>query len=70
MDEIIGVKTEDAKAMTRRLAKEEDLFAGISSGANVMAAIQVAEQLGPDSLVLTLMVDSGLKYLSTDIYKK
>jgi cysteine synthase A len=55
--------------MARRLAREEALFAGTSSGANVLAAIQVAQRLGPDATVVTLMVDSGLKYLSTDVYK-
>ena len=70
MDEIIAVKTEDAKAMARRLAREEGLFAGTSSGANVIAAIRVAERLGPDRTVTTLMIDSGQKYLSTDVYKK
>ncbi len=70
VDEIIAVRTDDAKAMARRLAREEGLFAGTSSGANVIAAIKVAERLGPDARIATLMVDSGLKYLSTDVYRK
>jgi cysteine synthase A len=69
VDEIIAVQTDDAKAMTRRLARDEALFAGTSSGANVIAALQVAERLGPGATVVTLMVDSGLKYLSTDVYR-
>jgi cysteine synthase len=68
VDDILPVRTEDAKAMARRLAREEALFAGTSSGANVVAAIQVAERLGPGAKVVTLMADSGLKYLSTDVY--
>ena len=70
VDEILPVATEDAKQMARRTAREEALFAGTSSGANVIAAIQVAERLGPGAKVVTLMVDSGLKYLSTDVYRK
>jgi cysteine synthase A len=70
VDEIVPVKTADAKEMARRLAREEALFAGTSSGANVVAAIQVGERLGPETLVVTLLVDSGLKYLSTDVYKR
>lgn len=69
VDEIVPVATNDAKAMARRLAREEALFAGTSSGANVIAAIRVARQLGPGSTVVTLMADSGLKYLSTDVYR-
>lgn len=68
IDKIIPVTTDEAKAMARRLAREEGLFAGTSSGANVIAAIKVGEQLGPDAQIVTLMVDSGLKYLSTDVY--
>ncbi len=69
VDEIVAVKTDDAKSMARRLAREEGLFAGTSSGANVVAAIRIAERLGPDANIATLMVDSGLKYLSTDVFK-
>jgi cysteine synthase A len=68
VNEVLPVKTDDAKEMARRIAREEALFAGTSSGANVVAAIQVAKQLGPDATVVTLMADSGLKYLSTDVY--
>lgn len=70
VDEIHAVGTADAKAMTRRLAREEGLFAGTSSGANVLAAIRMAEQLGPDATVVTLLCDSGLKYLNTDVYRR
>jgi cysteine synthase A len=69
VDEIVPVSTDDAKEMARRIAREEALFAGTSSGANVIAAIQVGKRLGPDACVVTLMIDSGLKYVSTDVYK-
>ena len=69
VDEIVAVATDDAKAMARRLAREEGLFAGTSSGANVVAAIRIGERLGPDATVVTLMADSGLKYLNTDVYR-
>ncbi|MDX2150793.1 MAG: cysteine synthase family protein [Bryobacteraceae bacterium] len=69
VDRVIAVKTEDAKAMTRRLAREEALFAGTSSGADVVAALEVARELGAGARVVTLMADSGLKYLSTDVYR-
>ena len=63
------VSTEEAEAMARRLAKEEAIFAGTSSGANIVAAIRVASQMRPDSTVLTIAVDSGLKYVSTELYR-
>ena len=70
VDEVIPIPTDEAKAMARRLAREESLFAGTSSGANVLAAIQVGLKLGPGKTVVTLMADSGLKYLGTDVYKQ
>ena len=69
VDDIVAVPTAEAKAMARRLAREEAIFGGTSSGANVVAALQVAERMGPSATVVTLVVDSGLKYLSTDVYK-
>jgi cysteine synthase A len=68
-DEIVPVTTDDAKAMARRLAREEALFAGTSSGANVVAAIEVGRKLGPGKTVVTLLVDSGLKYMNTDVFR-
>lgn len=70
VDEIVPVPTAKAKEMARRLAREEGLFAGTSSGANVLAAIQVGQRLGPEAKIVTLMCDSGLKYLNTDVYRK
>src|SRR5215831_11690114 len=70
VDGIEAVRTDDAKDMARRLAREEALFAGTSSGANVVAALRVAERLGPGATVVTLMADSGLKYLHTDVYRR
>ncbi len=69
VDEIASVATNDAKDMAKRLSREEALFAGTSSGANVVVATRLAERLGPDATVVTLMADSGLKYLSTDVYR-
>lgn len=69
-DEVVAVPTAEAEAMARRLAREEGLFAGTSSGANVVAALRVAARLGPGKTVATLLVDSGLKYLSTDVYRR
>ncbi len=69
VNEIIKVTAEEAKTMARRLAREEGLFAGTSSGANVVAALRVAERLGPKAAVATIIVDSGLRYVSTDLYR-
>ena len=69
VSEIQTVTTRDAKSMARRLAREEGIFAGTSTGANVVAAIRIAERLGPGATVVTIAVDSGLRYLSTDVYE-
>lgn len=67
--EILTVSTEDAKAMARRLAREEAIFAGTSTGANIVAALRIAARLGPGKTVATLIVDSGVGYLSTDVFR-
>ncbi|HEY7641114.1 MAG TPA: cysteine synthase family protein [Steroidobacteraceae bacterium] len=69
VDEIQSATTEEAMAMCRRLAREEAIFAGTSSGLNVIVALRVAERLGPDATVATIMIDSGLRYLSTEVYR-
>ncbi|HTT33869.1 MAG TPA: cysteine synthase family protein [Methylomirabilota bacterium] len=69
VDEILTVSTDEAKEMARRLAREEAIFAGTSSGANVVASLRIAERLGRDATVSTIIVDSGLRYLSTDVFR-
>ncbi|HLW46869.1 MAG TPA: cysteine synthase family protein [bacterium] len=69
VDEILTVSTADAKTMARRLAREEGIFAGTSTGANVTAALRVAERLGRGATVATIIVDSGLRYLTTDVFR-
>ncbi len=64
-DEITPVSTDEARSMAFRMAREEGLFCGLSTGANVVAALRLAERLGPDATVVTMMCDSGMKYLTT-----
>jgi len=68
-DDVLSVKTTEAKVMARQLARNQGIFAGTSSGGNVHAALRVAQQLGPAATVVTLMIDSGLKYVCTDLYR-
>jgi cysteine synthase A len=67
-DEIQAVSTREAMETARRVARLEGIFAGTSTGANVAAALRVARQLGPDATVVTVAVDTGMKYLSTELY--
>lgn len=64
-DGIEQVSTDEATAMAFRLAREEGLFAGTSTGANVIGALRLAERLGPDATIVTVMCDTGMKYLKT-----
>jgi cysteine synthase A len=67
-DEIATVSTDDAMAMARRLARAEALFAGTSTGANLAAAIALGLRLGPDATIVTVLCDTGIKYISTRLY--
>lgn len=64
-DQIERVSTEEAIAMSLRLAREEGLFAGASTGANVVAALRLAEQMGREATIITILCDTGMKYLKT-----
>ena len=68
-DEVRVIEEHDGRAMARRVAKEEGVFAGTSSGVNIVAAINLAKELGPGKVVATVAVDTGLKYLSGDLFK-
>jgi cysteine synthase A len=68
VDHVEPIGDQEAVEMTLRLAQEEGIFAGISTGANVVGAHRLAERLGPDAVIVTLAVDSGFKYLSVAPY--
>lgn len=67
-DEARAIDEEEGRAMARRMAKEEGIFAGISTGLNVLAAVQLATELGAGHRVTTVAVDTGLKYLAGDLF--
>jgi cysteine synthase A len=68
LDEVIAVKGSDAVEMTRRLMKEEGLMVGISSGANVLAALEIARRSGEGKTIVTVLPDRGERYLSMDLF--
>ncbi len=68
-DDIVTVSTDDAMQMARRLANEEGIFSGTSTGANVFAAMEVGKRMGSGRRIVTVAVDTGLKYLSTELYR-
>lgn len=68
-DEALAVDEEEARALARRLAREEGIFAGVSTGVNVLAALRLALELGPGETVATVAVDTGLKYLAGNLYE-
>jgi cysteine synthase len=66
IDELIAVRDDDAMAMALRLTREEGLLVGVSAGANVWAALQVAARLAPEQTVVTVLPDTGERYLTMD----
>ena len=68
LDEIRTVSDDDAYAMSRRLAREEGLLVGVSAGGNVLTAVELAEEMGKGKRVVTILCDSGLRYLSAGVY--
>ena len=69
VNEIVSVSTAQAQEMARRLAREEGISAGVSSSANVVAALRIGAKLGPGATVATIIADSGQRYLSTEVYR-
>jgi cysteine synthase A len=68
VDRIVRVTNDDAFATARRLAREEGILAGISSGANVWAALKVARELGKGKTIVVIVCDTGERYLSTALF--
>ena len=69
-DQVRSIDEAEARAMARQMAKDEGIFAGVSSGLNVVGALQLAKELGAGHTIVTVAVDTGLKYLAGDLYKQ
>jgi cysteine synthase A len=69
LDEARAIDENEARDMARRAAREEGIFAGTSTGLNLVGALQLARELGPGKVVATVAVDTGLKYLAGDLYR-
>jgi len=69
-DDVVVVREDDAKEATRTLVRKEGIFAGSSTGANVQATLQILDKFGPDKDIVTIAADSGMKYLSTELFQK
>jgi cysteine synthase A len=69
-DEARAIDENEGRAMARRAAREEGIFAGTSTGVNLVGALQLARELGPGRIVATVAVDTGLKYLAGDLYRE
>jgi cysteine synthase len=70
VDEARGIDEAEGRAMARQLAKEEGIFAGTSTGLNVAGALRIAREIGPGHTVVTVAVDSGLKYLAGNLFSE
>jgi cysteine synthase A len=69
-DEVMTISGREARAFTKLLAREEGLLVGISAGAAGLAAVRIAERLGPGKQVVTIFCDTGERYLSTEVFKE
>lgn len=70
IDEVLRITNDEAYEMARKLSTQEGIFAGVSSGANIAGALKVARKLGKGKTVVTVLPDTGERYLSTDLFKK
>ena len=68
-DDVMAIDEQEGRDMARRLAREEGIFAGTSTGLNAAAALRLAASLPESAAVVTIAVDSGLKYLAGDLYR-